>query len=177
MTAMLKTLFSVSMFSGLIASKRIVTKSIAVALILSTSLLLTLNATAQTKKQIAGQAQPTLPLVNLTLGDTDLRTEVASTPDQRYMGLSFRKTLGENEAMLFVYQKEQPLIFTMRNTLLPLSIAYISKDFVINEIHDMPVGENLLFPSKLPAMFALEVNQGWFERNNIKAGYQIKMNP
>ena len=65
----------------------------------------------------------------------------------------------------------------MRNTLIPLSIAYISKDFIINEIHDMPVGPNQLFPSKKPAQFALEVNQGWFERNQIKAGTQIVMQP
>jgi len=123
------------------------------------------------------QPQPTLPSVNLDMSGKNLRTEIANTPNQRYMGLSFRKKLAEDEAMLFVYPFEQMLTFTMRNTLLPLSIAYISKDFIINEIHDMPVGPNQLFPSKLPAKFALEVNQGWFERNNISVGQQIKMLP
>ncbi len=123
------------------------------------------------------QAQPKLQVVGLNMGDKTLVTEIANTPDQRYMGLSFRQSLAENEAMLFVYTREQPLVFTMRNTLIPLSIAYISEDFVINEIYDMPVGDNLLFPSKAPAKYALEVNQGWFKRNNIDVGYQIKMNP
>lgn len=145
--------------------------------ILTTSLALPLAVSAQAVNKKPNGAQVTLPLVNLSFGNVDLRTEIANTPDQRYMGLSFRQVLGDNEAMLFVYPKEQMLTFTMRNTLLPLSIAYISENFVINEIHQMPVGENLLFPSKLPARFALEVNQGWFKRNNIKVGTQIKMNP
>ncbi len=122
-----------------------------------------------------GQAQPRLPTVVLSIGDTQLTTEIASTGNQRYMGLSFRQTLQENEAMLFVYHAEQPLVFTMRNTLIPLSIAYISDQFVINEIHDMPVGPNQTFPSKRNAKYALEVNQGWFERNNVKPGDTIKM--
>lgn len=122
-----------------------------------------------------GQAQPRLPTVELSVGSAQLTTEIASTGNQRYMGLSFRQTLKENEAMLFVYPTEQPLIFTMRNTLIPLSIAFISDQFVINEIHDMPVGPNQTFPSKQNAKYALEVNQGWFERNNIKAGDVIKM--
>jgi len=122
-----------------------------------------------------GQAQPRLPTVELSIGKAQLTTEIASTGNQRYMGLSFRQTLKENEAMLFVYPTEQALVFTMRNTLIPLSIAFISDQFVINEIHDMPVGPNQTFPSKLKAKYALEVNQGWFERNNIKAGDVIRM--
>lgn len=123
------------------------------------------------------QPQPTLPTVTLAMADKTLQTEIANTPNQRYMGLSFRQRLAENEAMLFVYTNEQALTFTMRNTLLPLSIAFISKDFIINEIIDMPVGPNQLFPSKILAQYALEVNQGWFERNQIRVGAQIKMQP
>lgn len=141
--------------------------------LLSISLLLILIHAPITQAQ--DQAQPTLKIVTLSMAGKRLKTELASTPDQRYMGLSFRKKLAEDEAMLFVYAKEQALTFTMRNTLLPLSIAYISKDFVINEIHDMPVGPGQLFPSKKPAKYALEVNQGWFERNQIGVGTQIKM--
>lgn len=119
------------------------------------------------------QAQAKLQTLTLNIEGARLDAEIASTPDQRYMGLSFRKTLLENEAMLFAYPEEQALTFTMRNTLLPLSIAYISEDFVILEIHDMPVGPGQLFPSKVPAKFALEVNQGWFERNQIGVGAKI----
>ena len=77
--------------------------------------------------------------------------------------------------MLFVYPAEQQLTFTMRDTLLPLTIAYLSKDMVINEFHEMPVGPNQLFPSKKPAQFALEVNQGWFEKNGIAVGDRVTL--
>ncbi len=121
------------------------------------------------------RAQAKLPTVTLEINGVSLKTELASTGQQRFMGLSFREKLAEDEAMLFVYPHEQQLNFTMRNTLLPLSIAFISKDMVINEIHQMPVGPNQLFPSKRPAQFALEVNQGWFKRNKVGVGSTIRM--
>lgn len=120
-------------------------------------------------------AQPTLPTVTLSINNAQLKTEIANTAQQRYMGLSFRQTMADSEAMLFVYDREQALIFTMRNTLIPLSIAFVSKDFVINEIVDMPVGAKQNFPSQKPAQFALEVNQGWFARNGVGVGDQIKI--
>jgi len=121
------------------------------------------------------KAQPKLPVVELTVAKKTLNTELASSPNQRYMGLSFRKSMAENEAMLFVFSTEEKLFFTMRNTLIPLSIAYISNDGIIQEIVDMPVGPDQVFPSKLPARFALEVNQGWFERNKVKVGDKISV--
>ncbi|MGQ7848002.1 DUF192 domain-containing protein [Granulosicoccus sp. 3-233] len=123
----------------------------------------------------ADSAQPRLPSVSLLIDGKAMNAEVAATSQQRYMGLSFRRSMGEDEGMLFVYEGERPLTFTMRNTLIPLSIAFISEDMVINEIHDMNVGPNQLFDSRAPAKFALEVNQGWFERNGIEAGAQIVM--
>ena len=117
--------------------------------------------------------QPRLPTVQLQINDKILTAEIAASPQQRYMGLSFRPSLGMDEGMLFVYGSEQNLIFTMRNTLIPLSIAFISKDLVINEIHHMNVGPGQRFPAKKKAQFALEVDQGWFAANNIVAGDQI----
>lgn len=117
--------------------------------------------------------QPTLPTLELKINDKMLTAEIASTARQRYMGLSFRKVLDEDSGMLFVYPAEQQLTFTMRNTLIPLSIAFISSDLVINEIHQMNVGPGQLFDSKQKAQYALEVDQGWFAANNIKAGDQI----
>jgi len=116
------------------------------------------------------RAQAPLPTVELEINGHVLTTEIAASDQQRYMGLSFRKSLADDAAMLFVYQRERPLIFVMRNTLIPLSIAYLSKDMVINEIHLMDVGARQQFSSKQPAQYALEVNQGWFQRNGIKPG-------
>ena len=130
-------------------------------------LIMSLQATANDK------AQPQLPTVTLIINDVELTTEIAEQFQQRYMGLSFREQLAPNAGMIFVYPREQQLTFTMRNTLLPLTIAYLSKDMKINEFHEMPVGPNQFFPSKLPAQFALEVNQGWFEKNGIVVGDQV----
>lgn len=122
-----------------------------------------------------GSAQATLPSIELLVDGKPLTVELAATGQQRYMGLSFRETMANNAGMLFVYQAERPLTFTMRNTLIPLSIAFISKDLVINEIHHMNVGPGQLFDSAHSAQFALEVNQGWFAQNGIKPGAQIVM--
>lgn len=121
--------------------------------------------------------QPTLPAITLEINGKQLKAEVAATGQQRYMGLSFRPSLGEDEGMLFVYSEEQQLTFTMRNTLIPLSIAFISEDLVINEIHLMDVGPGQLFPSQKPAQYALEVEQGWFAANGVKPGDLITRLP
>lgn len=118
-------------------------------------------------------AQPPLPTVDMLVNDIPITVEIASTAQQRYMGLSFRKSLAPNSGMLFVYPDERPLTFTMRNTLIPLSIAYLSKELVINEIHDMNVGPDQLFPSRKSAQYALEVDQGWFAANGINVGDQL----
>ena len=120
-----------------------------------------------------GKAQPQLPTVTMLIDGNPLTVELATTGQQRYMGLSFRQSMEDNSGMLFVYTAERPLTFTMRNTLIPLSIAFISKDMVINEIHHMNVGPNQLFDARADAQYALEVNQGWFEENGIKAGTAI----
>ena len=117
--------------------------------------------------------QPPLPTIGLKINGKLLTAEIASTSKQRYMGLSFREALDDDAGMLFVYPAEQQLTFTMRNTLIPLSIAFISKDLVINEIHQMNVGPGQLFDSRQKAQYALEVDQGWFAANSIKAGDQI----
>jgi len=120
-------------------------------------------------------AQPALPTVNLLIDGEPMTVEIAATNQQRFMGLSFRTSMDQDHGMLFVYQAERPLSFTMRNTMIPLSIAFISADLVINEIHDMDVGPGQLFDSRQPAQYALEVNQGWFAEHGIGAGAKIVM--
>lgn len=119
------------------------------------------------------RAQPQLPTVLMHIDGKPLTAEVALNSQQRYMGLSFRESMESHSGMLFVYSSERPLTFTMRNTLIPLSIAFISEDWVINEIHHMDVGPGQLFDSRDVAKYALEVNQGWFEKNGIKPGARI----
>lgn len=105
-----------------------------------------------------------------------IKVEVAETPEQHAYGLMNRVKLPENFGMLFVFTSEEPRFFWMKNTFVDLSIAYINKNKKIIDIQDMKAAESSLdenlpsYPSKGPAMYALEVNKGWFERHHIKVG-------
>lgn len=146
-----------------------------VFLVLAVTALTANSATLLAQAISDTTAQAPLPTVELVVNDVTLIAEVAQNSNQRYMGLSFRSSMPDNAGMLFAYPNERILTFTMRNTLIPLQIAYLSKDMVINEIHEMPVGPDQLFPSKFPAQFALEVNRGWFEQNGVAVGDRITL--
>lgn len=118
----------------------------------------------------ADGGQPKLPVINININNATLEVEIANVPKQRYHGLSKRKTLAENAAMLFVYQREEKLLFTMRDTTIPLSIAFVDKDFRINEILDMQPLQDGPFPAQYRSKYALETRQGWFTRNNVDVG-------
>ena len=106
-----------------------------------------------------------------------LNVEVAKTPAEREKGLMFRQAMGESDGMLFVFDKEERLSFWMKNTLIPLDIAYINKKGVINEIYYMaPLDTSRIYSSVKPAMYALEVNAGWFNKNKIRIGSKIDFN-
>lgn len=108
-----------------------------------------------------------------------LAVEIAETPAARARGLMGRERLSEGAGMLFVYPDSAPREFWMMNTLIPLSIAFISADFQILEILDMfPPADNNNPPSyysKQPARYALEVNKGWFGRNGFGAGARVRV--
>lgn len=109
------------------------------------------------------------------LGPDTVMAEVADTPEARERGLMFRTELGESEGMLFVYASEAPRAFWMRDTFLPLDIAFMDEAQVIVDIQSMEPETDTLHESRFPAMFALEVNQGWFEARGIGAGTQARI--
>lgn len=113
--------------------------------------------------------------VALTVGDTSLWVELADTPDLRERGLMHRESLDEDAGMLFVFNDEEQRVFWMKNTSIPLSIAYISADGTINEIHDMVPFSLEPVRSRFPAAYALEVNRGWFERRGVSVGDRITL--
>lgn len=114
---------------------------------------------------------------NTDSGRTALRVEVAETQNEREKGLMFRYSLPADSGMLFVFDREQELSFWMKNTFIPLDIAYLSSNGVINEIYRMePLDYSILYPSKKPAKYALEVNAGWFKKNGIKPGMKLDFN-
>ncbi len=107
----------------------------------------------------------------------ELRIEVAETYMAMSKGLMNRKSLDRNNGMLFVFKEEGKRSFWMKNTYIPLSIAYIDRNGIINEIYDMkPLDASTTYPSKRPAMYALEVNRDWFKKNNIISGCKVVFN-
>jgi uncharacterized membrane protein (UPF0127 family) len=117
--------------------------------------------------------QPRLPAREFRINGaegTPVLAEIARTDEQRERGLMWRQTLADGEGMLFVFERDRILSFWMKNTIIPLSIAYIAADGRILEIHDMAPRSLAAVSSARSARYALEVPQGWFTRKGIKAG-------
>lgn len=117
------------------------------------------------------QALPEAPITFETDGGTvEMTAEIADEGAAHGLGLMFRESLPEDHGMLFVFDSERGHSFFMRNTIIPLSLAYIRADGTISQIDDMePLSEDS-HPSVEPALYALEVNRGWFERNGVEVG-------
>jgi uncharacterized membrane protein (UPF0127 family) len=115
-----------------------------------------------------------LPTTELTIGTHKLVAEVAKTPDQRAVGLMNRFSLKPDHGMLFVFERNEPLSFWMRNTYIPLSIAFIAPDGRIVNIEDMKPQSDESHWSRGPAMYALEMKKGWFAERGIGPGAVVK---
>jgi uncharacterized membrane protein (UPF0127 family) len=123
----------------------------------------------------ATQAQPKLATLKLWIGPEELITEIASTEKEVMTGMMHRTTMAENEAMLFVFAYPHQAAFWMKNTILPLSCAYIDPDGIVLETHDMkPLDENPIKAATNRVQYVLEVKQGWFDRHNIKPGALVR---
>jgi uncharacterized membrane protein (UPF0127 family) len=109
----------------------------------------------------------------VTIAGEQLAVEVVDTVEGRTRGLMERTTLGEREGMLFVFEESEPRSFWMKNTPLPLSIAYIDDRWIIREIYDMEPLSLEPVPSRSAVRYALEVNQGAFERLGIEVGDRV----
>jgi len=119
------------------------------------------------------QVSDPLPITLLAAGKHIIRAEVANTEASRRQGLMYRKALPDNEGMLFVFEEPAVQCFWMRNTLLALSIAFITDDGAIINIEDMaPQTENAHCAEK-PVRYALEMAQGWFDKHGIQRGKKI----
>jgi uncharacterized membrane protein (UPF0127 family) len=121
----------------------------------------------------AAQPQARLPTLALNAGIHLIQAEVASTNPSRAQGLMFRKSLAANQGMLFVFAEVERHCMWMRNTYVPLSVAFMDEAGVILNIADMqPQTENSHCAAG-PARYALEMNQGWFAAKGIKPGARI----
>jgi uncharacterized membrane protein (UPF0127 family) len=122
-----------------------------------------------------GASLTKITFVNNDGDDVDLFVEVVDTPEERGRGLMFRQSMPENQGMLFVFEQEGDYSFHMKDTPLPLSIAFVEGGGDIIETEDMqPMTEDLHSPDE-PYLYAIEVNQGWFARNGIKAGAGVRI--
>jgi uncharacterized protein len=117
--------------------------------------------------------QMDLPRVNLSAGMHQITAQVAQTPDQRSTGLMFRKEMPQREGMLFVFEQASTQCFWMKNTLLPLTAAFVADDGVIVNLADMMPQTEAPHCSTKPVRYVLEMNQGWFAKKGIKAGAKL----
>jgi uncharacterized protein len=108
-------------------------------------------------------------------GKVTVKAEIAITQAQHEQGLMYRKKLKDGEGMLFIFQSDQILSFWMKNTLVPLSVAYISYDGRILEIYDMQPGNLDPVRSSRSVRYALEVPQGWFSRAGLGVGDRLEI--
>ncbi len=111
-----------------------------------------------------------LPRMELTAGIHLIRAEVANTFDTRARGLMFRKQLGQNEGMLFVFPQSEAHCMWMKNTLIALSVAFMDEQGRIVSISEMQPQTETSHCAAAPAKFALEMGGGWFAAKGIKAG-------
>ena len=125
----------------------------------------------------AAAQQPVLRTVELGAGMHLIRAELADRDATRALGLMHRTSLPPNGGMLFVFEQPAVQCFWMRNTLLPLSIAFLADDGTVVNIDDMkPMTENSHCSQK-PVRYVLEMNQGWFARKGVKAGSKLQGGP
>ncbi len=144
----------------------------ATGLLLAMLALTSLSAAAQTAAEPPGQPQR-LQAITLSAGMHNIRAELAISPEQRQKGLMYRRDLATREGMLFIFDAPQPQCFWMRNTPTPLSIAFVADDGSIVNLADMKPFDESSHCSAKPVRYVLEMNQGWFAKRGIKAGFKL----
>jgi uncharacterized membrane protein (UPF0127 family) len=124
--------------------------------------------------QTGRKARQPANLYTLTIDGVQLGVEIAQDPEALEKGLMFRDRLPENQGMLFVFPAPRVLSFWMRNTYIPLDIAFIDELGIIIDIqHMLPNDESKHYVSGSAALYALEMNGGWFKKNNITTGSKV----
>lgn len=119
-------------------------------------------------------AVDTLPTIDLSINGHKITAEVASTPDRRALGLMNRFSLRPDHGMVFVFERAEPQSFWMRNTYIPLSIAFVAADGRIVNIDEMQPHDESPHISRGPAVYAIEMRKGWFTERGIRSGDVVK---
>ncbi len=131
------------------------------------SMLVSIDASAQHGPQL------NLQRVKLFAGMNIIDAQLALTPEQRQIGLMLRKDMPQHEGMLFVFEQPSQQCFWMKNTLLPLTAAFMSDDGTIINLADMKPQTTDSHCSAQPVRYVLEMNRGWFAKKGVKAGAKL----
>ncbi len=129
----------------------------------------------------AGDLQKMFQKQKILVGTQSINAWIADDSAKREHGLMFVEKMPEDTGMLFIFDNLQPLAFWMKNTLIPLAIGYFDDKGVLVDIQEMKVADSLMdlqpptYESRAPALFALEMNTGWFTRHKIKVGAHLKL--
>jgi len=121
--------------------------------------------------------QTQLQRTGLSVGIHQIDAQIAMTSEQREIGLMFRKDMPQHEGMLFVFESPSRLCFWMKNTLLPLTAAFIADDGTVVNLENMKPQTTDSHCSSKPVRFVLEMNQGWFAKRGVKPGSKISGQP
>ena len=121
--------------------------------------------------------QPRLPTVSLTAAMHVIKAELAVSPEQQATGMMFRREMLGNEGMLFVNEEAGTRCFWMKNTLIPLTIAFVADDGTIVNLADMAPQSERSHCSAKPVRYALEMSQGWFAKRGIQPGFKLRGPP
>ena len=119
-------------------------------------------------------AQGAMPMLELTAGMYRIEAEVAANQPNRMLGLMNRRAMEQHHGMLFVFPERNTHCMWMRNTLLPLSVAFLDEEGAIINIEDMQPQTEDNHCARVPARFALEMNLGWFAQRGLKPGSRIR---
>ena len=122
----------------------------------------------------AQEPQTNLQRTVIQAGIFQIDAQIAQTPEQRQIGLMFRKDMPAHEGMLFIFEEPQKLCFWMKNTLLPLTAAFVADDGTIVNLADMKPQSTDSHCSSKPVRFVLEMHQGWFDKHGVQAGYKLR---
>lgn len=134
--------------------------------------LLSLNAAwAQEGPQL------NLNRIKISAGMHQIDTQLATNPQERQIGLMNRPSMPTHEGMLFVFEEPAQQCFWMKNTLLPLTAAFVAEDGTIVNLEDMKPQTTESHCSQKPVRYVLEMNQGWFAKRGIKAGFKLSGAP
>ena len=114
-----------------------------------------------------------LPVTGLRAGMHLIQAEIAQTPREHAIGLMFRTEMGANEGMIFAFPKEAKQCFWMKNTLIPLAVAFVDDKGEIVNLDEMQAQTEAPHCSTRPVRFVLEMNKGWFIKHGIKVGMKL----